>query len=175
MLVAFVTPQSEKGRHFHTGNFIHNQKIIQISDFTTHHCPAAACLTASAYLELIHTKTVLPASVVISDFYYLFSRRLSRVFLPTASLRPFSCSSRSAHSNNRINHTKMQYMVFQVIATAWPIISTAGSAFPGKFRYNFSSWCILKGSWYQNHVASQFRYQQPYLTELCNNGRLIGP
>lgn len=154
--MAAVTPQSEKGQHFHTGNFIHSQKIIQISDFTTHHCPTAACLTVSAYLQLIHTKAVLPASVVISDFYYLFSRRLSRVFLPTASLRPFSCSSRSARSQIIEETTQKCNMAFQVIASAWPIISTAGSVFPGKYRCNFSSWCILKGSWYQNRCCVCF-------------------
>lgn len=56
----------------------------------------------------------------------IFLLPLSRPFLPTPSLGPCRCT---LSNNNTAKHTRMQY---DSQVTGWPVISTAGSAFPGK-------------------------------------------
>lgn len=86
-------------------------------------------------------------------------------------------------SNNRINHTNKQYVASSRCSAALlqvhfflqlQAMSERFSwvCFPGTLRYNSSSssWCILKPV----DINVPPRYQQPYLAELCNDGRLIG-
>lgn len=75
----------KKKLDFYTGNFIYYKNIIKISEFTPHHCPKTACLTASAYLGLLHSQPEIWGCRNEHDFFFFF------LFLYLPGTEIFSC------------------------------------------------------------------------------------